>query len=85
MNIKRVLTKEELGHGKYYEGHSRSGSIARWDGHRQEFRQLRRKFGFVFAGSIKHIADETYYDAFSPVKETDPPPGVEIKFYIAGE
>lgn len=67
-----LLRKESLEHGKYYRGHCRNASVARWHGPTEQFVYMRTKLGESYAQGIKHPADEKFYDAFAAKGEAEP-------------
>lgn len=79
--MKRIcmLNKNELEHGKYYNGKCRNANIARWNGDEGVFYHWRTKFESVFIETIKHPEDDDIYDVFIPESICLEPPK-EIPF-----
>lgn len=67
-----LLRKSELTHGKYYYGHCRNASVARWNERTQLFSYVRHKFGDMFEENIPHPEDQDGHDIFTPFEETIP-------------
>lgn len=68
-----TMAKENLVHGRYYEGMCRNATVARWDATRNQFYHWRTKFGHRFVEAIRHPDDEQYYDVFRVVREIEAP------------
>lgn len=64
-----MITKSALVHGKYYWGHCRNASTARWNAETQRFVYWRHKFGDRYAEEICHPDDDDRYDVFTPTEE----------------
>lgn len=62
--MKNHIAKEDLVHGKYYIGHCRNATKARWDAHDQKFYYWRQKFGDRWVDSLKCPEDDIRYDVF---------------------
>jgi hypothetical protein len=67
-----MIRKESLEHGKYYGGHCRNASIARWHAGKQIFIHWRKKFNARFLEAIKHPVDEANFDVYIAVEEVAP-------------
>lgn len=69
----QYIPKEELIHGKYYKGHCRNATVARWDDNRQRFFYWRQKFLDRWVESIDCPGDDTGFDLFYPTNVLENP------------
>ena len=60
------IQKKDLVDGGYYTDTCRNAELARWNAAKQVFVHWRTKFGKRFTETIKHPADEEYFDVFYP-------------------
>lgn len=71
------MKKTEMEHGKYYTGHCRNATVARWHATDECFYHFRRKFGHTYVERIEHVDDvDGFWDVFTPeakCEPTDPP------------
>ncbi len=77
-----TLAKDQLVHGKYYEGTCRNATLARWNIERNRFFHWRVKFGHHFVEAICHPDDEQHYDVFLANREVEAP---ELPIPFPGE
>lgn len=76
-----MITKAELEHGAYYDGHCRNAQVARWNAQMNCFVHWRYKFGQTFLEEIRHPEDEHHFDVFHPFRKIDKPDDIkEINF-----
>jgi uncharacterized protein (DUF433 family) len=78
---RRLLSKKELIHGRYYKGRANNTTLARWHEGRSYFLHWRDKLGHVFIDTLRYPTDEDepWWDTFNVVEEVPYPP-VEIPF-----
>lgn len=71
--MRKHLTKETLVHGKYYTGHCRNATEARWDAYKQKFFHWRQKFTERWVESIHCPENSIGFDVFYAVSvESNP-------------
>lgn len=75
--LPKVILKEDLEHGCYYNGICRNATEARWNETKNCFVYWRYKFGTYLLEEICHPADDHTYDVFL-AREKLPEPTKEI-------
>ncbi len=69
-----MIAKKDLIHGGMYDGEvidTYHRMVATWNANIERFIYPRHKFGLIFQDEMKHLEDETRFQAFAPLERLD--------------